>query len=306
MRNIYGVIEMTDKVIRATSSPDAMVNILNAEMEGLLKAAKFNFSRMLFQDGKGLLCQVADLTGAPSNTLYVDSVKNVVEGMKIDVIRPSDLHKKVTKLSIESVNRVDKSIRVKSLPSNHEIVEGDHIAIQDSYNYELLGIPYIFREDVPAIYGAVRQNNHYLWPTMKSGQLSTDLIQETIDNIEETGGMGVDMIICSYDVRRKYFEHLRNTRMNIDYMNLDGGFKALSYNGIPIVTEKFCPDNTMYFINTEDYTLQQLSDWSWLETSSGNILRQIENKAAYTATLVKYANLMCARPIGQGRLIVTP
>ena len=141
---------------------------------------------------------------------------------------------------------------------------------------------------------------------MKSGQLSTDLIQETIDNIEETGGMGVDMIICSYDVRRKYFEHLRNTRMNIDYMNLDGGFKALSYNGIPIVTEKFCPDNTMYFINTEDYTLQQLSDWSWLETSSGNILRQIENKAAYTATLVKYANLMCARPIGQGRLIVTP
>ena len=83
-------------------------------------------------------------------------------------------------------------------------------------------------------------------------------------------------------------------------MNFDEVFKALSFNGIPIVADRFCQDKKMFFINTEDYKLQQLNDWSWLEGQNGKVLRQVENKPAYTATLVKYANLMCVKPVGQG------
>lgn len=305
MRNIYGAIELSDKIIRATSSPDAMVNVLNTEMEGLLKAAKFNFARMLFQDGSGKLCTVGDLTDATLNNIPVDSVKNIIEGMIVDIVDSSNGVIKVSKLPIKSVNRSEKIVRVEGMSSSNDMAEGDYITIQDSYNTEILGLPYIFNEELQIIYGTVRNNNHYLWPTFKTGQLSTDLMQETIDDIEESGGGGIDLIICSYDVRRAYFEHLKDTRTNVDYMNLDGGFKALSYNGVPVVTEKFAPDNTMYFVNTEDFTMQQLSDWSWLEGAGGKILRQVNNKAAYTATLVKYANLICKRPIGQGMLTLT-
>lgn len=40
----------------------------------------------------------------------------------------------------------------------------------------------------------------------------------------------------------------------------------------------------------------------WLEGDDGNILKQIPGKPVYTATLVKYAELMCYRPCGQGVL----
>ncbi|MGN1208335.1 MAG: phage major capsid protein, partial [Christensenellales bacterium] len=49
LKNLYGVIEISDKAIRASeTNAGAFVNLLNAEMEGLIKASNFNFSRMLF------------------------------------------------------------------------------------------------------------------------------------------------------------------------------------------------------------------------------------------------------------------
>lgn len=82
-------------------------------------------------------------------------------------------------------------------------------------------------------------------------------------------------------------------------MQLEGGFTALSYNGIPIVADRFCPDGTMYFLNTDDFALHQLCDWQWLEGEDGKILKQIPGKPVYSVTLVKYAELMCYRPAGQ-------
>ena len=56
LKNLYGQIEITDKAIRASqNSVGAFVNLLNAEMEGLLEASKFNFGRMLYGDGSGLI-----------------------------------------------------------------------------------------------------------------------------------------------------------------------------------------------------------------------------------------------------------
>ena len=56
LKNIYGTIEISDKAIRASMHDEAaFVNLLNAEMEGLLKASKHNLGRMLYGDGSGIL-----------------------------------------------------------------------------------------------------------------------------------------------------------------------------------------------------------------------------------------------------------
>jgi len=85
-------------------------------------------------------------------------------------------------------------------------------------------------------------------------------------------------------------------------MELNGGFKAMNYNGIPIVADRFCPEGTMYLLNTNDFTLHQLCDWQWLADDDGRVLKQIPGKPVYTATLVKYAELICSCPNGQGML----
>ena len=82
-------------------------------------------------------------------------------------------------------------------------------------------------------------------------------------------------------------------------MNLDNGFKALSNNGVPVVADKFVKEGNMYMLNTSDFKMHQLCDWRWIEGDSGRVLRQVAGYSRYTATLVKYAELICDRPVGQ-------
>ena len=105
--------------------------------------------------------------------------------------------------------------------------------------------------------------------------------------------------MCSAGVKRAYQDYLITNRSNIDVMNLQGGYKAISYNGIPVVSDRFAPEGTMYILNTSDFHLHQLCDWRWLEGDDGRVIKQVANKPVYTATLVKYADMICDRPIGQ-------
>ena len=54
LKNLYGTIEISDKAIRASAGNEgAFVNILNDEMQALIKSSEFNFGRMLYGDGTG-------------------------------------------------------------------------------------------------------------------------------------------------------------------------------------------------------------------------------------------------------------
>ena len=130
---------------------------------------------------------------------------------------------------------------------------------------------------------------------------STAIIQKAIDDIEENSGSRVNFMICSLGVRRAILDYYRQNNIKPLTMEVNG-FTAIDFNGVPIVTDRFCPEGTLYLLNTDDFKLHQLCDWQWLEGEDGKILKQIPGKPVYTATLVKYAELICARPCGQGKL----
>lgn len=299
--NIFGNIEISDKVLRAAqNSAGSFVNILNSEMEGLISAAKFNFSRMLFQDGSGKLASLKG-TQTSNTVLTVDSVKNLIEGMVIDVCKGESV--KSTGHKIVLVDRINKTVKVE--PALSDTTAGNGLYLQGSKGGEIFGLPYLYKTAAQEtlIYGTPRALAPYLLPkTYTVNSLDSDTIQSILDTVEETSGTGINLILASYDMRRKYLSTLQATRTNVDYLNLDGGFKTISYNGIPIYADRFVEDNTMHFVNTDDFKLQQLGEWSWIEGEGGKILRQLDRKAAYGATLVKYANLICVRPIGQTKI----
>lgn len=307
LKNIYGTIEISDKALRASrESAGALVNILNAEMEGLLEAAKFNFARMLWQNGNGVVAKVGDLTGHSSKaSMPVDSVANLSEGMVIDFLSAA----KTVASAGHRISRIDRTANMvyftPSIDASVTLAAGNFITLQQSYNAELFGIPYLFDTTINSVYGTPRTLLEPILPTsaaLTGGTLTTDAMQAVLDGIEARTGTGINMILCDFAVRRKYLAYLQTTRTNIDYLNLDGGFKALSYNGIPVVADKFATPGSMYFLNTDDYKLVQLADWQWLEGETGGVLTQLEKTPTYSGTLVKYANLMCTRPAGQGRL----
>ncbi|MBQ8424539.1 MAG: phage major capsid protein [Clostridia bacterium] len=306
LKNLYGKIEISDKAIRASEhSEGAFVNLLNDEMEGLVKASSFNFGRMLFGDGSGFL---AKITGNTTNTITVDSVINLMEGMVVDVVTSTGSAIKTT-LRITSIDRANKTITVNSTLTNDAYKSANYrLCVQGSYNNEITGLGAIFK-DSGTLYGLDRANYKWLVPYMKDIKDSSNLtdisdvtIQRAIDELDENANSQVDFIVCSAGVKRNYQSYLASYRSNINVLNLEGGFKAISYNGIPLVSDRFVPANTMYLLNTKEFNLHQLCDWKWLEGEDGRVIKQTLGKPTYQATLVKYADIICNKPSGQAMI----
>ena len=307
LKNLFGKIELSDKAIRASqNSAGAFVSLLNAEMDGLLKASKFNFGRMLYGDGSGLIATTVSNTGSAYNQVTVDSVKGLVEGMTIDMY--SALDAKDTTFSGSRIVAIDRANKIVTLSVTAQSAYGAgyKIYVQGSKNNEITGLEAIFGTST-YLYGLTRADYAFLNPYKNTvqGTVTISAIQNAIDAVEENAGSKIDFIVCSYDVRKQYVDFLAQNRTNVDYLVLDGGYKALSYSGIPVVADRFVKEGDMYLLNTQDFKLHQLCDWRWLEGEGGTVLHQVAGKACYSATLVKYADLLCERPMGQAKLTFT-
>ncbi len=303
LKNLYGTIEISDKAMRASANDaGAFVNLLNDEMDGLLKASAFNFGRMLYGDGSGVLAKVS--AASVGNTISCDSVKNFAVGMIVGVFTNDGVDLGLGMRRVTDVDRENNKITVDGKAFEADDVDaGCTIHMQGSVDNEITGLGAIFKS-TGNIYGLSRATHKWLVPYMKTnvGSITETVIQKAIDYLDETAGSRVNFIVCSSGVKRAFQKHLATYKRNVDVMSLEGGYKALSYNGIPIVSDRFCPAGTMYLLNTDDFTLHQLCDWKWLEGEDGKILKQNAGKPTYTATLVKYADLICAKPCGQAML----
>ena len=223
--------------------------------------------------------------------------------MKVDIYRGNTLvHGGVRIADVKyDANQI---VLTKSIPTDAPLETGDVIYAHGSQNTELQGLPYLFDLYEDMYFGQAKSSNSGIQGTQKSldTSLSTEAIQDFLDLLETRSNSTPDLIVCDKKLRRDYIQYLQANRTNIDYLNLDGGFKTLSYNGIPLYGEKFCPENEMYFINTSNFKMVQLNDWEWLEGQNGSILNRMDSKAAYQAVLVKYCNYVATNPNTLGRL----
>lgn len=302
LKNLYGTIEISDKAIRASANNEgAFVNLLNEEMQSMVKSASFNFGRMLFGDGTGSIGEVKSVkTG---NKVQLDNVSGIVEGMLLDFYTPmGEMEDMCEARLVGSVDRDTNTIVLIGMEVNDTTLPvGSKTYIHGSKDQEITGIGALFSSD-STLYGVDKKKSVMKPHEQKSvGAITEAIIQKAMDKIEEKSGSKINYIVCSWGVRRALMQYCRSNDIPLPAMEVDG-VQALSFNGIPVVTDRFCPAGTMYLLNTDDFKLYQLCDWQWLEGEDGKILKQIAGKPVYTATLVKYAELMCERPCGQGRL----
>lgn len=166
---------------------------------------------------------------------------------------------------------------------------------------KVTGLKKIFDTKSKTLYGLDRKENPEMNPVIENIEKFDPIkIQEIIDNNNDE----VNVIVCSYKVKRDYMEYMSGHRQNINVIECDGGFKCLKFNNSLLMVPAKIPDNEIYLLNTEDFKLQQLCDWRWLEDENGNVLRQVATKPVYKATLVKYANYICEKPYKQIKVII--
>jgi len=300
LKNMYGTIEISDKAIRASQgSEGAFVNLLNDEMENMVKNASVQFGRMLFGDGSGKLATVKAV--ATDNMVGLDSVKNLFDGMTVYAFGEDGSAK--GEFVVDNVNRDMGSAILRGASfTEADLPVNSYLSAQAELNQEITGLGALFGSG--ALYGVERASHSCLNPYRKDsvGAIDEDIIQRAIDAIEENSGGKVNFIVCSWGVRRALAAYYRAHNVVLPTVEIEGGYKALSFNGIPVVADRFCPYGTMYLLNTDDFCIHQLCDWQWLEGEDGKVLSKVPSKPVYSATLVKYAELMCYRPGGQGML----
>ncbi|MBO8161336.1 MAG: phage major capsid protein [Thermosipho sp. (in: Bacteria)] len=298
-KNIFGRIQLTDKLIKASKGKaGAFANILEAELEELLADAKDNFARQLFGDGTGVLATLSAGTGV--NTLTVSSTRFFAEGQYVDILSSDGQTTIASEREITVVDHVNKTITIDGTAVT--VSDGDIVVISGNYGNELTGLDAIFDLD-STLYGIDRSTNKWLNPNKINvgGELSELVIQQGIDQAEQYAGGNIDFIICSYGVRRAYIYLLQSQKRIVNTIELKGGFKALTYNGIPVIADKYQAPGVMDLLSTENFTLNRIDDWDWLD-KDGAILSRMADKAAYEATLVLYADLGCDKPKAQTRL----
>ncbi|MBE5747280.1 MAG: phage major capsid protein [Clostridiales bacterium] len=302
LKNLYGTIEISDKALRVSANNEgAFVNILNEEMKALEKSAAFNFSRMLFGDGTGVLSTVSGVT---NGRIAVDRPENFVEGM---LIAFEGLADGFTCCKVKIVDRASNAIQIETTATVDEsaVPAGTKIYLYGSNGDEITGLEAIFSTTAP-LYGVERSKPGMI-PYMNTvAAISESGIQKAIDTVDEKSGCKVDFIICSWGVRRALIEYYKGAGVAVPTMQLENGDTVISFNGIPVLADRFCPKGTMYLLTSENFKLHQLCDWQWLESEDGKILKQVSGKPVYQATLVKYAELICENPAAQAKISGIP
>lgn len=301
LKNIYGSIAVTDKALRASQdSSGAFVNLLNAEMEGLVSDAKANFARMLFGDGNGNLAAIVEVTGTK---VRLTNIKSWYAGLVVDIANEEGTAAEVEGLTVASVDSANSTITFDKTVPNLEDYVGRYISVSGAYGKEICGLAGVF--DYQNIYGFDKTKEKFFDPYVKRyNSVSADDIISAIEEIEERGGK-VRMILCSHSVRNTIASLFKDSKI-IASDEIKGGYTSVFVNEVPVYADRFCPSDRIYLLNPEDFVLCQLCDWEWMEDEGGRILSKVPGKAAYTATLVKYAELICKRPFAQGMLQAYP
>jgi hypothetical protein len=298
MRYIYHRIKITGPTIKAARSNEgAFVRAVDSEMRGAERDMRSSLNRQLYGDGSGILatCGVT----ANSTTVVVGSTAKLRVGMPIDVLVTAD-----GTTSTGAEGRLVSSIT----SATQFVISGAAITtdatfsvyLAGSRNLENMGLSGIVSATDPAS-GALQGLAVATYPWWKANILANSgtpraisevLMQSAIDTTEQLSDGIVSAIYTSFGVRRAYQGVLSALKHYVNPMELKGGYKALEYNGLPIIADKDAPTTKLRFVDESKLKIYRLSDTEWMD-DDGAILSRVSGEDAYEAVLYLYQELGC-------------
>lgn len=311
IKNLYGTIAISDKTMKsATEGPGSFVNALQRDVDTLVETLKFSLARQIYGDGSGKLASLAAISstsGTKTVTLASGAISyNMLPGLTVDLY-----DKDGNKISADGTRIVDidhSTLKVtldKNTTNSAAVAAGGYITMQGSKDLEITGLGAIFdTTNVTSLYGLTRANYTWMRPYTKSsfGAITEWGIQDAINTIEDTYDVTINHIACGNTAYRYYMELMNKRRAINDVMILEGGHKALKFNGMPLVRNKFLAADSIDLYDTSLFTIDQIADWEWLDDGVHGILQRNAGFATYEGSIAKYCNLMCRLPGGIGRL----
>lgn len=297
LKNLYGTIEVSDKAIRASENNEgAFVNLLNDEMGSLVRSSAFNFSRMLFGDGSGKLASITAIPSTGDTEYTVDSAINLAEGMVVDIYSADT--RDTAGAVIASVDRATNKIAFEGTVSN--VAANDVIYMQNSKDLEITASkPSSRRRSFTASPARVRAGS--------------PLYEVELRRDERGRFAGGDRRRGRIRRRQGQLHRLlagREAQAHHGALFLPQDGHPLSCGRIYGALVQRHPRRCRPLLPQghdvpAQYRRLRSPSAVRLAVAGGRGRQDLEadpGKPVYTATLVKYAELMCYRPVGQGML----
>ena len=314
LKNLYGTFQISDKALKAASlDPNAFASLLGGEMQNLVSAAQNNLTSMLYGNGMKLLATFDNTAFQNSrNVIKVGKkfINNFAQNMEL-VIMSNDGYAITDFDSDNLVTNVNVGTGVITLSDDLIESKADYFYVYNAKDDQtsMNGIDTVF---LRSFYGTNIIDNPEIAPceyretSNELRVLDEESVLDFLDAYEEhCQSMPADILLTHPRVKKSIFESLKSTRSNIATTELAGGFHGFTFNGIPLYSDVKCKAGNLYALNSKSFAMHQLCDWEWICNDKGQILRQREGYPVHSATLVKYAELICDKPGAQGKLVIS-
>ena len=117
-----------------------------------------------------------------------------------------------------------------------------------------------------------------------------DMFQQAMDLADIASDSVPELWVTTHGIRRQYLNTLVAAKRYPNTMTLDGGFKALTYDGRPIVVDKDCTRGRVYGLSLESIYLAYETDYDWMD-QDGSVLQRMPDHDAFQACMYRYWNL---------------
>jgi hypothetical protein len=319
----YGRIEITGPTIRAArDNAGAFVEAVKSEVNGLTRDFSRAMNRQLHSDGRDALgfSTGAIATGADTGT-FDDNQSNAFVHLPtsgtltVDLIDTDNATKNGDSIAVTLGAKGASSYTVTwSTDLTNAGADGDYWVLEDTLGYQMMGIEGIIDDgDPPLLAGGLHGlavASKVFWKAQmfeNSGTkraLTLELMQEPISAIAVNSDFDesdIKFLLSNYNIRDKYVSLLVADKRFVNTMTLDGGFKAVDFNGIGLVPDPQCKRSTIWYIVPESMQILRTSDFDWAE-KDGAVLSRVANKDAYEAYMFHYGNLACLARNAQAKL----
>jgi hypothetical protein len=128
-------------------------------------------------------------------------------------------------------------------------------------------------------------------PDVASSQtgVSLDLVQKAMNLVRLEGAMP-SIILTTLGIQRDFYSLLQDQVRYTEPTQFRAGFSVLEYAGMPLIADIDAPYGNMYVLDESTLKVFSDQDFHFLD-GDGNTLRQVPDKDAYEAVMVRYMNL---------------
>lgn len=288
-----------------------VVDALDMAKERLLK----DENRQFFGLGTGLLAQPAGNVASNATSFSVDSAQYIRANMVIDVY--SGATRTVASKRVADVDKVNNIVYLgtpgtggvtlgAALITTDQVVKENIRVSAPADGKEMMGLRGIVDDatDLTTFENLDALNNR-IWRGRRidagAANLTSDLLQRLLDDVEVLGGDAPDTIIMHQKQRRKYLDIVVPQKRYMD-QKMDAGFSALSFNGIDLFLDEDCQQSTVYALtkkHIQKYELEALAMGN--HDGSDTFLRAI-NQDVFQAYWRHYCNFGTGKRNAHGKL----